>query len=775
MSDMQSSGGAVVSVEPVEIAQDAGDGRRNALASAASAYLRSAMHQPVQWMEWGEAAFERAAREDKPILLDIGAVWCHWCHVMDRESYENAETARIINENFVAVKVDRDERPDVDTRYQAAVSAISGQGGWPLTAFLTPDGRPYYGGTYFPPEDGYNRPSFQRVLLTMADAFGERRTEVDETAASVMNAIEHNEAFSGRAGGEIREIGRELVEKMAMSALKSADLKHGGFGGQPKFPHSSALDLLIDVASWTDSRAATATVKLSGLGTVKMAEAARQAVTVTLEKMAKGGIYDQLGGGFHRYSVDEHWVVPHFEKMSYDNSELLRNYVHAYQAFGDVEYARVARDVMRWMNECLCDRKLGGFYASQDADYSLDDDGDYFTWTLDEAAEALTPEELEIVAGYYNIGEIGDMQHNVAKNVLHVKRGLDVVARKAGVRVVETLIRLESAKRKMLAARRKRPTPYVDKTMYVAWNAMCISAYLEAGRVLDDAKAQAFALKSLERVLGAAWGGPGKEGDRGLAHVVAYGEPGVKAERVAGGLDDYVFLGHAALDAWESTGEMRYYKAAVELMESALGRFYDVAGGGFFDTEAAAEGERRLGALATRRKPLQDSPGPAGNPVAAMLLLRLQALNGSAEYLAKAQETLAAFAGVVEHFGLYAATYARALERMVTPQLQVCVIGDDAAAHKLEEAAEAHYAANMSVVRLKREQIVAKSSGMLPPALEETLTHLPRVQGSFALVCSGHSCQTPVGTVKELEAVLQRRFAGVGPETLRFVGSFRKD
>ena len=770
MSEMLTSGVTAMSVEPVEIAQDAGDGRRNALASAASAYLRSAMHQPVQWMEWGEAAFERAAREDKPILLDIGAVWCHWCHVMDRESYEDAETARTINENFVAVKVDRDERPDVDTRYQAAVSAISGQGGWPLTAFLTPEGRPYYGGTYFPPEDGYNRPSFQRVLLTMADSFGERRTEVDETAASVMNAIEHNEAFSGRAGGEIREIGRELVEKMALSALKSADLKHGGFGGQPKFPHSSALDLLIDVASWTDSRAASTTVKLSGLGTVKMAEAARQAVTVTLEKMAKGGIYDQLGGGFHRYSVDEHWVVPHFEKMSYDNSELLRNYVHAYQAFGDVEYARVARDVLRWMNECLCDRKLGGFYASQDADFSLDDDGDYFTWTLDEAAEALTPEELEIVVGYYNIGEIGDMQHNVAKNVLHVKRGLDVVARKAGVRVVEALIRLESAKRKMLAARKKRPTPTVDKTMYVAWNAMCISAYLEAGRVLDDAKAQAFALKSLERVLGAAWSGH----ERGLAHVMAYGEAGVKTERLAGGLDDYVFLGHAALDAWESTGEMRYYKVAMELMESALERFYDAAGGGFFDTEAAAAGERRLGALVTRRKPLQDSPAPAGNPVAAMLLLRLQALNGSAEYLAKAQETLAAFAGVVEHFGLYAATYAMALERMVTPQLQVCVIGDDAAAHKLEEAAEARYAANMSVVRLKREQIAAQSPAMLPPALEETLTHLPRVQGSFALVCSGHSCQTPVGSVKELEAVLQRRFAGVGPESLRFVGSFRE-
>jgi uncharacterized protein YyaL (SSP411 family) len=772
MSEMQRSGGTPVSEEPLKIAEDRDEGRVNALAGAASAYLRSAMHQPVEWMEWGEAAFERAAREDKPILLDIGAVWCHWCHVMDRESYEDAETARTINENFVAVKVDRDERPDVDTRYQAAVSAISGQGGWPLTAFLTPEGRPYYGGTYFPPEDGYNRPSFQRVLLTMADAFAGRRTEVDETAASVMNAIEHNEAFSGRAGGAIKETGRELVEKMVVSALKSADLKHGGFGGQPKFPHSSVLDLLIEVASRTDLRAASATgtSKLSGLGTAKMAEAAKQAVLVTLEKMEKGGIHDHLGGGFHRYSVDEHWVVPHFEKMAYDNSELLRNYVHAYQAFGNVEFARVARDTMRWMDEWLSDRKLGGFHASQDADFSLDDDGDYYTWTLDEAAEALTAEEQAVVVGYYNIGEIGDMQHNVAKNVLHVKRGLDAVARKAGVRVVEALTLLESAKRKMLAARRKRPAPYVDKTMYVAWNAMCISAYLEAGRVLDEPKARDFALKSLDRVLEGAWGGR----ERGLAHVVVYGEPGVKAGRVAGGLEDYVFLGHAALDAWESTSEMRYYEAAAELMERALERFYDTEGGGFFDTEKAGEGKRSLGVLGARRKPLQDSPTRAGNPEAAMLLMRLQALNGSAEYGARAQETLEAFAGVVEHFGLYAATYALALERMVTPQLQVVVIGDDAAARELEAAAEARYSSNKSVVRLKREQLAAQSPAMLPPALEQTLPHLPRVQGSFAVVCSGQSCQTPVGTVKELEAVLKRRFAGVGPETLRFVGNFMK-
>src|SRR5438067_1318283 len=385
----------------------------NALSSAGSAYLRSAMHQPVNWMQWGEAAFARAATEDKPILLDIGAVWCHWCHVMDRESYEDSTTAQIINENFIAVKVDRDERPDVDTRYQAAISAISGQGGWPLTASLTPEGKPYFGGTYFPPEDRHGRPSFQRVLLTMADAFANRRLEVDESAASVMDAIEQNETFSAHSG----MLAPELLEKIVLAALKSADLRHGGFGAQPKFPHSSALDLLIDVAQRPGGNVQVKIAK----DTVSIAEAAQRVATVTLTKMARGGVYDQLAGGFHRYSVDEHWVVPHFEKMAYDNSELLKNYVHAYQAFGSEEFARVARDIMRWMDEWLSDRERGGFYASQDADLSLEDDGDYFTWTLDEARAVLNEHELAVASLHYDINEIGEMHHNRAKNVLFVR------------------------------------------------------------------------------------------------------------------------------------------------------------------------------------------------------------------------------------------------------------------------------------------------------------------------------------------------------------------
>ncbi len=694
------------------------------------------MHQPVEWKEWGEEAFATAQAEDKPILLDIGAVWCHWCHVMDRESYEDPATAAVINRSFIPVKVDRDERPDVDARYQAAVSAISGQGGWPLTAFLTPDGKPYFGGTYFPPEDRHGRPSFRRVLMTMADAFAERRDEVNDSAGSVIAAIEHNESFMGRAGNP----GPELVAKLVSATLKQFDARSGGFGSQPKFPHSGAIDLLLDAAS-----------RVSVGAGMPLGEQAKNAAMVTLQKMARGGIYDHLAGGFHRYSVDEQWVVPHFEKMAYDNSELLKNYVHGFQTYVDPECARVAKEIVHWMDECLSDRERGGFYASQDADFSLDDDGDYFTWTQDEAAEVLTAEELGVAGAYYDIGEIGDMHHNPAKNVLHVRGSIDGVAKYNGLTVEAARELLASAKQKLYAARLKRPTPYIDRTVYVGWNGMCISAYLETGRVLDMPEVRAFALKSLDRVLKDAW----DETTGSMSHVVSYGETGDAGTRVGGILDDYVFLGHAALDAWEVTGEIRYYTAAQAIAEALLKRFYDAVGSGFFDTELLADGEQRLGALVTRRKPLQDSPTPAGNPMAAALLLRLEGLNGREDYSVKAMETLETFAGIVEHFGLYAASYGLALQRMVQRAVQVCVIGEDAEARRLEAVALARYAVNKCVIRFRRDQI-----GELPPTLAETLPHLPDLQdaakGSFAVVCNGRGCLPPVRTVDDLIAAMNQ-------------------
>jgi len=700
------------------------EGALNSLSRAASAYLRSAQHQPIEWNEWGAEAFAKARAEGKPVLLDIGAVWCHWCHVMDRESYEDPKTAEIINANFVAVKVDRDERPDVDTRYQSAVSAISGQGGWPLTAFLTPDGKPYFGGTYFPPDDRYGRPSFQRVLLTMAEAFANRRDEVEESAGSVMQAIEHNESFSGRAGVLGSGEGEPLLEKMVASIVKQFDERNGGFGSQPKFPHPGALDFLLDEAGRGGDEAAKA----------------KHVAEVTLEKMAAGGIYDQLAGGFHRYSVDERWVVPHFEKMAYDNSELLKNYAHAFQSFVEPEFARVAKDVLRWMDEWLSDRELGGFYASQDADDSLDDDGDYFTWTRDEAKDVLTAEEFAVAEKYFQLGVVGDMHHNPQKNVLRVASNGSVIPPVDDEAVHGWGTQVEAVKGKMYAARLLRKTPYVDKTVYTGWNGMCISAYISAGRALGLREPVEFALKSLDRVLEAVW-----HADVGMAHVVAYGE-GVAAARIPAVLEDYAFMAGACLDAWEVTGEFAYYSLAKAIADAMLARFYDAVGGGFFDTE---KDEAAIGALSARRKPLQDSPTPAGNAVAAAVLLRLSALTGEAVYETRARETLETFAGVVEHFGLYAASYGLALRRAVAGSVQVCVIGEDDVAEVLAATAMARYAVNKSVVRLRREQL-----DRLPPALAETLPFLPVSEGSVAVVCRGNTCLPPVGTARELLAAL---------------------
>jgi uncharacterized protein YyaL (SSP411 family) len=706
--------------------------RLNGLANASSSYLRSAMHQPVDWQEWGEAAFARAHEENKPILLDIGAVWCHWCHVMDRESYEDAEIAEIINSHFIAVKVDRDERIDVDTRYQSAVSAMSGQGGWPLTAILTPDGKPFFGGTYFPKDERYGRPGFGHVLLTMAHAYRERKEEVLESADSVMSAIEYNESFSGRSS----DLRASIVEKLVESALQQFDKHYGGFGTQPKFPHPSILDLLLDTAMRTGN------------------QSARHAARITLDRMASGGMYDHLAGGFHRYSVDQRWIVPHFEKMSYDNSELLKNYAHSFQSFVEPEHAHVAREIIHWMDTVLSDRERGGFYASQDADVSLDDDGDYFTWTRDEATAVLAPDEMTVAGIYYDIGELGDMHHNPQKNTLHVDYSLAEVARRSAVSVEQARELLASAKEKMYAARLQRTTPYVDKTIYVNWNGLAISAYLDAARVLNLQTAKEFAIRSLDRILRVAWN-PDETSNGSLHRVVAYGDGQRPAKAVRGLLDDYAALGLACVDAWEATADLRYYRNAEEIADAMIVRFYDGTGGGFFDTAQGAFAAEHLGVLGARRKPLQDSPTPAGNSLAAMLLLRLAELSGRADWREKAEDTLETFAGVAEQFGLYAGAYGLALQRYLMPPVQVCIIGDDGDTDELAAAAIVRYAVNKTVLRLPRAVI---ESVTLPPVLAETLPHLPDLKQSrsFAVVCSGTSCQPPVFKVEALIELLNR-------------------
>ena len=708
----------------------------NRLKDSASPYLRSAAHQPIDWYEWGTEAFAQAQRVDKPILLDIGAVWCHWCHVIDRESYENPEIAKLINELFVPVKVDRDERPDVDSRYQAAISAISGQGGWPLTGFLMPDGKPFYGGTYFPPEDQMNRPGFRRVLLAVADAYKNKRADLTKTAESLADAVAKGEAFKGARG----EFNLSIVAEQISSITQLFDIRNGGFGRAPKFPHASAVDLLLERYRQTGEEHQLA-----------MAE-------TTLEKMAKGGVYDQLAGGFHRYSVDERWLVPHFEKMSYDNSELLKNYLHASQIIPFEKpagpnlqqnlhplFASVAQDIIRWVDSELTDQTNGGFYASQDADHSLDDDGDYFTWTLEEVRTVLSEPESRVIELYYDVEAHGEMHHNPAKNVLWAAREFEDISKTLGKDLKEVARDWLNSVGKMLHARRNRPTPFIDKTMYVSWNAMFVSAYLYAGSVFHGEagnKCRAFALRTIDRMLREAW-----TEERGFSHRI--GGPALR-----GSLDDQVFGVLALLDAYEATLDGRYFRAAQRTMDITIDKYGDAEAGGFFDRASDAP---PMGGLEVRRKPFQDSPTPGANSVAIMALTRVHAYTDDKKYYDWAMKTLEAFAGVAPQFGLFAATYGLAAILFAEHPTQVVITGaaGDQAASKLEEAAHGVFRLGKAVLRVTPESSLEN----LPAALKLTLPHLNRDKAA-ALVCQGTTCLPPVTDAEQLKQILQKGIAG---------------
>jgi uncharacterized protein YyaL (SSP411 family) len=698
----------------------------NKLKNSASPYLRSAAHQPIDWHEWSDAAFARAKSEDKPILLDIGAVWCHWCHVIDRESYENPDIAKIINENFIAVKVDRDERPDVDSRYQSAISAISGQGGWPLTGFLLPDGKPFFGGTYYPPEDQFGRPGFRRILLAVADSYKNKRPDLERAANSISEAVAQAEMFNGARA----EFDAGVVDAQITSITQQFDIKNGGFGRSPKFPHSSAIDLVLERYQQTKEKHLLAIAE------------------TTLEKMARGGVYDQLAGGFHRYSVDEKWLVPHFEKMSYDNSELLRNYFHGYQSAGNDFLRETAEGTIHWVDEVLSDQDNGGFYASQDADYSLDDDGDYFTWTLEETRAVLSAEESRVIELYYDVEAHGEMHHNPAKNVLWVARDFEEIAQSLS-RPRDAVVELKlSAEAKMRAARVARPTPYVDKTMYVSWNAMFVSAYLEAARVFANFRngvgtnCRGFALKTMDRMLKEVWSEASGFGHR------------IGGPALPGSLDDQVFGVLALLDTYEATLDARYFRAAQRTMDIAIEKYGDAEGGGFFDRSSDAA---PMGGLDVRRKPFQDSPTPGANSVAAIALIRVRAFTGDARYHALAHKTLEAFAGIAPQYGLFAATYGLAATLFAHHPVQVVITGasGDPTATALEDSANRVYRFGKSVLRVTP----GTQLDYLPLALRETLPHLP-ANKPLALVCCGNTCLPPTDDPAHLIDILQNGAMG---------------
>ncbi len=676
----------------------------NRLASAASAYLRSASHQPIHWFPWSPAAFAAAREQDRPVLLDIGAVWCHWCHVMDGESYEDPGLAAYLNEHFVCIKVDRDERPDVDARYQRAVQAFTRQGGWPLTAFLTPDGEVFFGGTYFPPEGKYGQPGFRSVLSSVLEAYHARRGQVEAQAQAIRKVLDAHldETTPGEPSASLLAEAQERIASVF-------DPVNGGFGSQPKFPHPGAVTFLLH--RWHDQAEDTT----------------RRIIDRTLEGMARGGMHDQLGGGFHRYSVDAKWIVPHFEKMSYDNSELLKAYLDAYAAFGTEEFADVARGIVRWVREVMSDTEPG-YAASQDADVGLEDDGDYFTWTREETAAVLTGDELDVAAAYYDIGTAGEMHHNPGKNVLFVSASLPAVARLTGLSEEAARLLLIGAREKLLAARRLRPTPFVDRTRYTNWNAMMASAMLRASVVLDDAAARDHALATLE--------GLRRESaeDDALAHT-----PG----GVSGLLDDQVHAAAAALDAYEITGDRTWLAWAERIMERVWRDYWDGAAGGLFDTARGRDGESGL--LPARVKPVQDTPTPSPNGVAGITLIRLHELTGRADWRERAGALISAFAGGAADLGLYGSAFLLALDWYVNPATHFVVIGaaGDETADAMHRAALAGFAPRRVVQRLTPEEA---ETGSLPPAIAGMLA---AGTGTRGYACVGTSCGLPATTVEE--------------------------
>ncbi len=694
--------------------------KANRLARETSAYLRSAAHQPVDWRPWGEEVFRAAKEADRPILLDIGASWCHWCHVIDRESYEDPKLAAVINEHFVAVKVDRDERPDVDARYQAAVGALTGSGGWPLTAFLTPEGKVFYGGTYFPPRDSYNRPSFERVLLAVAKHYRESKGEAMRDAESLHQALAERRA-SVMDGAVVND----AFLKEAVDALRGeADPVNGGFGAAPKFPHAGAMEFLL---ATTHRTAAT------GL---------RDIALRTLAAMSQGGVYDQVGGGFHRYSTDGQWIVPHFEKMLYDNAGLLSNYVHAWQLTGVPLLRETAEGILRWIHEVLSDRSHGGYYTSQDADVGLDDDGDYFTWTLAELEGAVTPEEAKVLALRYDVGAKGEMHHDPARNVLYVATTPEEISKKLSLPLDRVNALLVSGMTHLKGARNTREAPAVDRTIYASWNGMMAAAALDAAMALDRDDVLVFALRTLNRIWKELW-----TRDQGMWHALADGQ-----RKVRGLLEDHVFVVDAFLAAQTATGDAAWLKKAEEVMAYALKHFWDPKHPGFADLADDAREAAELSLREIGRRPLEDSPYAGANAVAALCLQRLHALTGNDDYRLHHDELMMAFAGEAARYGpLFCGTYFLAAELWAHPRAEVVLVGPrkDPRLMALEAAAHATYAPGKTILVADREDTY------VPDAVEHMRKTAEARSGPVAFVCQGTTCSPPTADPDHLRALLQ--------------------
>jgi uncharacterized protein len=689
---------------------------RSRLAEASSAYLRSAAEQPIDWHPWGNEPFELARRAGRPVLIDIGASWCHWCHVMDEGTYADPEVARLLRQHFVAVKVDRDEHPEVDRRFQRQVSALTGEGGWPLTAFATPDGDVFYGGTYFPPTDGHGRPGFRRLLKELARVWAEEPARVRGTTTTLRESLQR---MGRRPPSRSEELGA-FVDGVLRELHGSYDPAYGGFGAAPKFPHPSAIDLLL----WDEFRG----------GSARSGELARD----TLAHMADGGLYDQLGGGFHRYSVDERWQIPHFEKMGVDNAELLAVYVDGYRRFADPRFEAVVRGTVRWSDEVL-GQPNGGWGASQDADNAPGDDGSYYTWSRAELREALGVDDARLLSHVFGIGTEATMPHDPQRNVLF--RLLPVEDAADGLHIEGApQLALERACLRLLEARRRRPMPPVDRALYASINGRFLGAYAAASAVFDEPAWLQTATRAADRWLAGAL-----DARTGIAHRLdPQGSVG------HGLLDDQTSFARGLLELAVVANERRYLEAATRLLE-LVDREFRGEDGLLRDIAPSLYDGPAVGGTDGPSYPLEDSPHLSPNSAAALAFLRLGQLVHDDRWKAKGQALLAPLSARIGGAGVFAAGAALAAGLAGTPSVEVVVEGTDASAAGLLRSARRTYHPRLAVYSGRPpEPLVGPAATLAAAGPTE----------SRAIVCFERSCAPPVRSPEELVPLIRK---GSGP------------
>ena len=698
----------------------------NQLINETSPYLLQHAHNPVDWYAWGDEAFKKAKDEDKPVLVSIGYSACHWCHVMEHESFENEATAAIMNEHFISIKVDMEERPDVDQIYMMFVQLTTGRGGWPMNVFLTPDKLPFFGGTYFPPVNRYNMPSWQQILVSVADAYRNKR---DELMTSVVDIL-----------GEMRRVGisefspaglsTELLDSAFASFDRSFDATNGGFGGAPKFPPAMSLEFLLRYWKRTGN------------------ERALEIVKKTAQKMANGGIYDQLGGGFHRYSVDAVWLVPHFEKMLYDNAQLIRIYLHLYQITKDEFFRRTATETLEYVRREMFDPS-GGFYSTQDAD-SEGVEGKFFVWTPTEVVEILGEGDGGIFNFYYDVSEEGNFEE---KNILNVKNpvatapGSDTseVAKALKISESDLTAILERGRKKLFTEREKRIKPFRDEKVLTAWNGLMLAAFAEASAVLDNKEYLEVAKQNADFILANLQKPVGMEGRDIQLESATLADPKLLRTwkdgraKLNAYIEDYANLADGLVDLFQVSGEVRYLKEAKRLADLMITEFWDEENGGFFFTANDHE------ELIVRTKDFYDNATPSGNSVAADVLLKLAKLTSDEKYERFASTVLRLAAAQLKRHPQGFGRTLSAIEFFLGDSKEIVLMGDEDGNLGREVWSE-----------YRPGKVVVPANGSTESEMIPLIEGRAAIDGKpTAYVCENFACRMPVTTVEELKEQLQ--------------------